>query len=175
MKRRRNYSGQNTKCTYLKYSKVDENQHCALDTYVLEKRSLLQCTTLFIQKSCADPCQIRYSISKSTSDACRCRRRRLGHNGASISGVAFELFVWYEVQALCPSCIHGGSCVLICVRYSIYKSTSYECHCCRHCLGVLPPDTMGPVFLESHLNWLFDSGSLAILHTIMEALVCFVR
>ena len=27
--------------------------------------------SLFIHKSCLDPCQIRYSISKSTSDACR--------------------------------------------------------------------------------------------------------
>ena len=83
----------------LKYSKIYENQHCAL-RYILEKRSLLQCTTLFIHKSCADPCQIRYSISKSTSDACRCRRLGvlpLGHNGASISGVESCLFCLFDL------------------------------------------------------------------------------
>ena len=111
--------------------------------YILEKRSHLQCTTLFIHKSCADPCQIRYSISKSTSNACRCHHPGVlppGHDWASISGVILDLFVWSEVQALWPFCIPTWRllCTDLCqIRYLISKSTSDACHCrlCR--LGVL--------------------------------------
>ena len=66
--------------------------------YILEKRSLLQCTTLFIQKSCADPCQIRYSISNSTANAFRCRRHR---HGVLSPRTKWGQYFWSHIWIVC--------------------------------------------------------------------------